>query len=107
MTAATKPRHFVLRTIGGGMITRSLRYSARPSAAVDPANPAARQINLALEDSMNHWHRRASRQLRRIVADHPRDAAAHVSLGQVAARDGEYGAAVRAFQRAGWVPSGI
>ena len=100
MTDETKRRHFVLRTIGGGMITRSLRYSARPSASVDPANPAARQINLALEDSMNHWHRRASQQLRRIVADHPRDAAAHVSLGQVAARDGDYGEAARAFWRA-------
>jgi len=100
LTHGTKKQEFALRTMGGGVVTRSLRYSAKPVSTVDPANPTAVEVSLALGDAATFWAHRAAERLRLAVEADPRSVRALDSLGRVSNQDGDYGQAARAFHRA-------
>jgi len=100
MTGATKQEEYVLRTASGGMITRSLRYTARPKDIEPPDETLASEIKLALYDSATQWIHRAAQRLRQLVSENPASAEALFALGKVCRRDAAQGEAVRALSRA-------
>ena len=100
MTTVTKRENFVLRTISGGLIARSLRYASHPRSAFDPANPVAAEIRLAQGDSMSQWHERAARRVRRLVTEYPENVEVLAALAEIAMSNDCFGEAVRAFRRA-------
>ncbi|MGH7125158.1 MAG: hypothetical protein ACREFI_12350, partial [Stellaceae bacterium] len=77
----TKRQKFVLRAMGGGLIARSLRYAAEPTNAVDPNDPSAAEIGLALGDAATYWHLRAAHRLRRLLTADPHNVHALINLG--------------------------
>jgi tetratricopeptide (TPR) repeat protein len=100
MTHVTKQWRFVLRTVGGGLVLRSLRYRGEPVPAADSRDPIAPEIELASADALTRRRHDAAALLRRLAARHPTHARTLAALGEVAMQRGDLGEAARMLRRA-------
>jgi tetratricopeptide (TPR) repeat protein len=96
----SKQHKFVLRAQGGGLVYRSLHYSAEPANAINPADPAPAAIALAFNDCNIGRPDRALHQLRLLASASPQNPQVLATLAQVAAICGQHGESVRALRGA-------